>query len=652
MSKNIKHIKTFILTYALVLFTFSINAQEVRVVNNKGTIQTVNNNTVTTSTTTPTNPVENDVWFDTTNNQIKIYDTVDGWKLITSTLASQNIYTANGNLTANRTLSGVNNFGLTLENLNYLQLFSNNSIQINGTNSTQISSGDTMQVSAGTSMQLTAPNNIILQSPTEFNSTLLDVNDSAGTSGQILSSTGTGVNWINNPALDNWLITGNTGTNSSTNFLGTIDDVRMQIRSNNTPILEFGRRATLNLVQSYPDYDDPDQPLMYLRGNNSISALQFAASGASFYKPMFYTTTNGSFRLKGSSGNTDLFEIGSAGPANEGRLEFIVGDDGNEPMIFKRYFYSPQIYKEFFRVQGSTTGRYAKTRFGININQQEIPISGDINVNYNNGSFNIANSTLQVQGSISKSTLTTTNNLTLTEDHYSIIINGNHTITLPNASTCEGREYVLKNITSNSINISSYRNLSNVNTSLIEANTVLKIQSNGSNWHQINNSATTTSGGATSTLTYIDKYNNVNSTVRVNDFNTNGTLIPLNSVRLYSGPINNRNNSQVQITETGLYEITYTVSLRKENGNDFNNRTNNSFEIVVCQNNNPIPNTGSIVTLIGNTNQRYVSASRTVLLNLTAYQSYGIKIREKDINNSGDVVIDANATGMTIKKIN
>lgn len=643
MRNNIIIQKLVFITSVLALFSFSANAQEVRVIDNKGTIQTVNNNAVTTSTTAPTNPVENDVWFDTTNSQIKIYDTVDGWKLISSTIASQNIYTANGDLTSNRTLNGTNSFGLTLQNLNYLQLFSN---------STQISTtAGPIELSASSTMQLTAPSNIILQSPTEFNSSLLDINNSAGTSGQILTSTGTGVDWIDNPALNNWLITGNTGTTNA-NFLGTIDDVKMQIRSNNTPMLEFGRRTTLNLVQGYPDYDNPNQSLVYLNGSSGVSALQFRADGASFYKPMFYTTSNGSFRLKGSSGNTDLFEIGSAGPNNQGRLEFIIGDDGNEPMIFKRYYYTPQIYKEFFRVQGSTTGRYAKTRFGININQQEIPISGDINANYNTGSFNIANSTLQVQGSISKSTFTTTNNLTLTEDHYSIIINGNHTITLPNASNCEGREYVLKNITGSNVNISSYRNLLNVNTNFIEANTVLKIQSTGSNWHQINNSNTTTSGGGSSTLTYIDKYNSTNSTLRVNDYNTNGTLIPLNSVRLYNGPINNRNSSQVQVTETGLYEITYTVSLRKENSNDFNNRTNNSFEIVVCQNNNPIPNTGSIITLIGNTNQRYVSASRTVLLNLSAYQSYGIKIREKDIRNSGDVVIDANATGMTIKKIN
>ncbi|SNR15359.1 hypothetical protein [Tenacibaculum jejuense] len=456
-----------------------------------------------------------------------------------------------------------------------------------------------------------------------------------------------GINWVSTSG-SNWLLNGNAGT-TNTNFLGTIDDVRMQIRSNNLPLLEFGRRATLGLVQGFPDYTDGDQPIVHLNGNGNIAALQFAASGAAFYRPMFFTTPNGSFRLKGSSGETDLFEIGSGGPSNDGRLEFIIGDDGAEPIIFKRYDYRRgQFHRELFRVQGSNNSADAKTRFGINLNTNEVPV--DTDYDDSQAGFNIANSTLQLVGSFSKSVFTTTGNLTLTEDHYSVIINGNHTITLPNANTSNGREYVLKNSTGNTISISNYLNLSNTNSNSITPNSTLKIQSNGSNWHQMNNNSSTT-GGSSGTLTYVDKFNSTDATITVADFNTNGTLIPLNSVRLSSGSVANTTNDQVQVTQAGLYEITYTVSLRKENGNDFNNGGNSSLEIVVCQNNNPIANTGSLVTLIGNTNQRYVTASRTVLLNLSAFQSYGIKVREKNINSTGQVVIDSNATGMTIKKI-
>lgn len=282
----------------------------------------------------------------------------------------------------------------------------------------------------------------------------------------------------------NWEFDGNAGTTTA-DFLGTTDDVRMQIRSNDLPILEFGRRQTLGLTQGFPDYTDNDQPMVYLRGNNAVAALQFVASGANFYKPMFFTTPNGSFRLKGSSGGTDLFEIGSGGPANDGRLEFIVGDDGPEPIIFKRYDYRRgQFNKEFFRVQGSNGSADATTRFGINLNPQEVPVDSDYDDSQ--AGFNVANSTLQVQGSLSLSILRTTGNLTLTENHHTIIIDGNHNITLPAASSCTGRIYVIKNPQNGNRTISTFRNSGGNNTTVLTANTVFWLQSDGTEWQQIN----------------------------------------------------------------------------------------------------------------------------------------------------------------------
>ncbi len=284
---------------------------------------------------------------------------------------------------------------------------------------------------------------------------------------------------------DNWTVDGNVGLSSS-NFLGHTDDVAMEVRSNNWPLLRFGRRQTLGLTQGYPDYTDNDQPLVYLNGNGSVAALQFASAGASFYKPMFFTTSNGSFRLKGSTGGTDLFEIGSGGPSNDGRLEFIIGDDGAEPIIFKRYDYrSGQFHTELFRVQGSSNSASAKPRFGININPQQVPV--DSEYDDSSSSFNIANSTLQVNGSVSKSIASTSGNLTLTEDHYTILITGNHSITLPSASSCTGRIYVLKNKTTNTISISTYINANSSSSTSIGNRDIVILQSDGTNWEQINN---------------------------------------------------------------------------------------------------------------------------------------------------------------------
>lgn len=62
-----------LILFFLLCATFGV-AQELRVIDNKGTIRTVTSNNVTTATTAPTSPVEGDVWFDTTTNNSKIYD--------------------------------------------------------------------------------------------------------------------------------------------------------------------------------------------------------------------------------------------------------------------------------------------------------------------------------------------------------------------------------------------------------------------------------------------------------------------------------------------------------------------------------------------------------------------------------------------------
>jgi len=315
---------------------------------------------------------------------------------------------------------------------------------------------------------------------------LSDIKSITSSDGTITISEDTdhNINLSSTSISSNWLLTGNSNITGS-HFLGTSNDVKMEIRSNNLPMLQFGRRQTLGLVQNYPNYQDVNQSLVYVNGNGSVSALQFAASGAGFYKPMFFTTANGSFRLKGSTGGTDLFEIGSAGPANDGRLEFIIGDDGAEPIVFKRYDYrSGQFHTELFRVQGSSNSSTAKPRFGINLNPSQVPVDAD----YDNSSSSdvMANSTLQVEGSVSKSILTTSqSSLTLTEAHHTIIITGNTTITFPSASSCKGRIYVLKNASGSDRTISSYKDNKSSNKTKVKKERTIWLQSDGTFWQQI-----------------------------------------------------------------------------------------------------------------------------------------------------------------------
>jgi hypothetical protein len=147
-----------------------------------------------------------------------------------------------------------------------------------------------------------------------------------------------------------WTLSGNAGTSAATHFIGTTDGQQLILKSNNQSYLEFGDRQTLGLVQAYADYTDGTEKVSYLR-----SALQFEAAGASFYKPKLFTDTDGNFRMKGSSAGTDLFEFGATGTANNGGLEFIIGDDGDEPIVFKSYNYLSGT-TEIMRLQNARMG--------------------------------------------------------------------------------------------------------------------------------------------------------------------------------------------------------------------------------------------------------------------------------------------------------
>jgi hypothetical protein len=69
-----KNLNTLFLTCALAFISIA-NAQEVRVIDNKGTIKTINNNQVTTGTQ-PTDPLVGDVWASTnlTDNNLYVWD--------------------------------------------------------------------------------------------------------------------------------------------------------------------------------------------------------------------------------------------------------------------------------------------------------------------------------------------------------------------------------------------------------------------------------------------------------------------------------------------------------------------------------------------------------------------------------------------------
>ncbi|SFW68204.1 beta strand repeat-containing protein [Cellulophaga fucicola] len=107
------------------------------------------------------------------------------------------------------------------------------------------------------------------------------------------------------------------------------------------------------------------------------------------------------------------------------------------------------------------------------------------------------NSTLHTGGSLATAILTTTGNLTLSDIHHTIIIGSDGTIALPAASTCQGRIYIIKNPDTATITASpdysvtftpgsSYLDsMGNNNPTSLPAG-ITKLQSDGTNWQQIN----------------------------------------------------------------------------------------------------------------------------------------------------------------------
>jgi hypothetical protein len=75
LSYFFKNLNTLFLTCALAFISIA-NAQEVIVIDNKGTIKIANNNQVTTDTTAPTNPLEGDIWASTNlaDNNLYVWD--------------------------------------------------------------------------------------------------------------------------------------------------------------------------------------------------------------------------------------------------------------------------------------------------------------------------------------------------------------------------------------------------------------------------------------------------------------------------------------------------------------------------------------------------------------------------------------------------
>ena len=226
MTQTIKHItKLILLASALVLFTLRTNAQGVKVVDNKGTLTTINK--VTTSSTAPTDPVIGDVWYDDTipaETIGKIYDGTS-WKFLSRIGTPGSVFFAgsDGAPTENNSQFFWNNS----DNRLYLgsPLTGTNKLNVNGairatafnnapgtfglpsyrffddsnTGMYRISEDQLGFSTAGiNALAIDATQNISIPKNLSVTGSYTDSSGDTGTNGQVLSSTNPGTNWIDN----------------------------------------------------------------------------------------------------------------------------------------------------------------------------------------------------------------------------------------------------------------------------------------------------------------------------------------------------------------------------------------------------------------------------------------------------------------------
>lgn len=125
-------------------------------------------------------------------------------------------------------------------------------------------------------------------------------------------------------------------------------------------------------------------------------------------------------------------------------------------------------------------------RTGGSFNRLTVENNGNVGIN-----TTAPNSKLEVNGSFANAIQIITANITLDEFDHTIIISssvgaGALTVTLPAASTCSRREYVIVNQNASVKNIGgfTYRDLTNSVSTTIPGNTSLTIQSDGITWYR------------------------------------------------------------------------------------------------------------------------------------------------------------------------
>jgi len=195
------------------------------------------------------------------------------------------------------------------------------------------------------------------------------------------------------------------------------------------------------------------------------------------------TSTNGDFNVaighfagNTATGSNNVFLGSSSGISNTGSGNVFLGHDSglNETGSNKLY------------IDNSSTS--APLIFG-DFSSREVTINDSLTVNKELGvGTSVPNSTLEVNGTFATKMKSGVVAGTDQPDGTGMVwrySSGSGTITLPTASTCANRIYVIMNQTTAARTISSYKDLSNATVTSITQNSSVWLMSDGSLWYQI-----------------------------------------------------------------------------------------------------------------------------------------------------------------------
>ncbi|MGJ8744580.1 hypothetical protein [Polaribacter sp.] len=272
-----------------LLFTFSAifvqisYAQEIRVIDNKGTLKTAINNSVTSSAIAPTTPLEGDIWYDTSTSPtlIKVYN--DGnWVNLSHTGTTGSVFFAdtNGSPTENNSqlfydkantrlfvgprstndinnelnvggstrTSGLNNSNGTAGTPSYRFTSDKNTGMFSPTSS-PASAGDLLAFTTGgtEALRIDDTQQVNIYKNLSVVGSYIDSGGDSGIAGQVLSSTATGTKWDAVNTLQD--ADGDTSINVEKN---TDEDI-IRFNTNGTERIQINNNGNVSIGNTSPN---------------------------------------------------------------------------------------------------------------------------------------------------------------------------------------------------------------------------------------------------------------------------------------------------------------------------------------------------------------------------------------------------------------